>query len=73
MIAPITPTMLTRPKAAKLLGVGASTLSRLHEQGLVRGVRTDAGLLVAEDEIERVRSLPGWGSVPPTDLPISTH
>lgn len=68
MISPTPPTMLTRPKAARLLGVGASTLSRLIAQGLVRGVRTDAGLMVAESEIERVRSLPEWGRVPLSEL-----
>ncbi len=68
MIAPHPVAMLTRPKAAKRLGIGASTLSRLINQGLVHGVRTEAGWSVSESEIERVLSLPEWGVVPPTEL-----
>jgi len=64
----ITPATLTAPKAAKRLGVSGTTLRRLIDRGVIAAVRTDAGHLVASAEIDRVRQLPGWGRVCPSEI-----
>lgn len=64
----ISPTTLTAPKTAKRLGCSGTTLRRLIDRGVVAAVRTDAGHLVASSEIDRVRQLPGWGIVCPSEI-----
>lgn len=65
MIAPAT---LTAPQAARRLGVSNSTLRRLITRGIVSATHCAAGYRVAHAEIDRVRQLPGWGRVCPSEI-----
>jgi excisionase family DNA binding protein len=53
----LAPMAFSRPDAAKLLSVSEQHLRRLLNQGLIRGVRLGARIVIPRAELERVLNL----------------